>query len=436
MIEKFIFIFIIIFIIIILFIGSENFTNEPSHIPIQTPETININAGINYYKYAQKHETNPDEILRENNNIDLVNNCIMAYKMAYKYGVNNALFDIGRVYHYGIRNQGQSLKKAFKYYAIAYNNPRIYQDIKDKIINNIIIMSHENGVKYANKMLDYVITNNNIYRDQHILLLTECQDQLNPNNRHRNRNNEGRDNQIQRINNNILEEFMNNLGTVIAAIVPQHVDTRQYVHQAGDSQNVHDNVLGQIMNNNIINLEKFESNTSLNINEIYDLIQYSNEDLSIRSRAKKVLDDIITYNARLSRYDKTELEILELVWNRINQLDPTQVDNAKVMLVRQLADGYENGAVVCSTGRAMRVLSVLDGIDESFESGITKDIATNVIHNEIMNKAALLRNSTTLEGEELKNYIKTGLYNEYVGNNIMTETAFNNSINSWIDYIE
>ncbi len=432
-IEKLIFIFIIIFIILILFIGGEKFTNEPYKLPIQVSNTNNLNTGINYYKYAQKHENNPEEILRENVNINLVDNCIMAYKMAYKYGVNNALFDIGRVYHFGIRNQGQSLKKAFKYYMLSYNHPRIYQDIKDKVINNVIIMGHEYDIKYVDDMLNYVINNNNINRDQHILLLTECQDQINFNaqDRHRRQNNV-----IQTVNGLIIEEIMNNInniGNFINNIGRNPINIIAH----GDTQNVHDNTLGQIMTDNIINLEKNTPNQMMDINEIFNLIHYSNEDLSVRSKAKKVLEDIIKYNALLSRYNKTELEILELVWNRINNLDKYQSDNAKEMLVKQLADGYENGAVVCATGRAMRVLSVLDGIDETFVSGVTKDIATtNVIHNEIMNRAAVLRNSTNLEGDELKNYIRNILHNEYVGNKILTEESFNNIVNTWIDYIE
>lgn len=424
-IERVIFILTIIFILIILYIGSEKFTNAPKYISMNP--AFNLNTGLTYYNYAKKHETNPEEILKEGN-INLVENCIMAYKMAYKYGINNALFDIGRIYHFGIRNQGQSLKKAFKYYVIAYNNSWIEENIKDKIIDNIITMSHENDKRYADRMLEYVINGNNNYKEGHVLLLIACQDRLDINVAQP--QTQVQPTPIQRVNNLIVEEFINNIGYIVNAF------TTQLPRIEPDTQNVHDNTLGTIMNSNIINLSKTPQLTSLNINEIFDLIHYSNEDLSVRSKAKKVLEDIIIHNAVLSRYNKSELEILELVWNRINELDKIKADDAKTMLVKQLADGYENGAVVCATGRAMRVLSALDGIDETFETGITKNIVSNIAHTEIMNKAAVLRNSTNLEGDELKNYLKSELHKEYVEGNLMGETAFNNSINSWINFIE
>ena len=61
--------------------------------------------------------------------------------------------------------------------------------------------------------------------------------------------------------------------------------------------------------------------------------------------------------------DTSAEKALGAVWQRIQSIeDPELKGNALDTLARQMADGYNNGHVVCPTGRIARILGSLDGV--------------------------------------------------------------------------
>lgn len=62
----------------------------------------------------------------------------------------------------------------------------------------------------------------------------------------------------------------------------------------------------------------------------------------------------------------SEQEALARVWMSLDALADTETKrNAKETLCKQLASGYERGAVVCSTGKIARIVGALDGIPDT-----------------------------------------------------------------------
>jgi hypothetical protein len=64
-------------------------------------------------------------------------------------------------------------------------------------------------------------------------------------------------------------------------------------------------------------------------------------------------------NLTHSKYDKSERQIFSLVWNKIKH-DTSLVD----VFVENIASSVEEGVIVCSTGKIMRMISTLDLIDD------------------------------------------------------------------------
>lgn len=424
---------LIILLILLIFIlldstctGEEYFKNSIKHDIRTSKSKSNNNAATAalYYKYARKHEENPELIRRYEPNINIVNNCILSYKMAYKYGYNEAIFDIGRIYQFGIANRGHNPDKAYKYYKFCYTLPNITDNTKSLIVDNIIILSTENNTdKYINGLLRVVTNGAHRYELTHNLqnnVLVEP----------------GMDREFI----HILEDINNYdvIGDVVDVVINNAIyafTTEPHRVNVVDKQNVHDTAYGNTMKENLNNMTA--SSTPVLKTTIMDAITRSNNNENVKSTALQVLHTVFNKNTYLSKYDKKEVDILSIVWNRINEL-PNKND-AIEMLVVQLSEAYEGGNVVCATGRVMHILSTLDGLDSNFKSGVTKNI-TNImvkdkLHNELLESASKLNDASTLEGKELQNYIRTELYKKYVSGGIMSEHDFVEDVDSWIEYI-
>ena len=60
----------------------------------------------------------------------------------------------------------------------------------------------------------------------------------------------------------------------------------------------------------------------------------------------------------------TELELLRLVWDRINHpINSSNVDSLKKNLIDQLADCKNGDSLYCCEGRVMRILQTLEECD-------------------------------------------------------------------------
>jgi hypothetical protein len=89
-----------------------------------------------------------------------------------------------------------------------------------------------------------------------------------------------------------------------------------------------------------------------------------------------------------SRFGKSDREIfLSMVAKIQAESNQTKRENLMEVLCHQLESGIENGAVVCSTGRIVRILSVYDGIDGSAQ----KIIPEWALDQELANMAFRVR---------------------------------------------
>ena len=134
-----------------------------------------------------------------------------------------------------------------------------------------------------------------------------------------------------------------------------------------DSQNVHDNAVQGAAVAALDAIEATAGSKGLReqdrtLLDVLRCIEQSGVDPVQKAAATQVVNSLTDHNH--SRYDRSEKETLALVWDRINQ--PVNADNRANMqeiMVQQLASGVEHGHVVCSTGKQMRIVSALDGMD-------------------------------------------------------------------------
>ena len=97
-----------------------------------------------------------------------------------------------------------------------------------------------------------------------------------------------------------------------------------------------------------------------------------------------------------SRYQMSENDVLVKVWDSISS-DDVKVEN----LCLQLKDAVEHGHVVCSSGKIVRMLSAAS-IEDQLKP-------TWVLEQEIMGKAAKLRDKEKLSSDCIRDYVDSGL---------------------------
>ena len=256
-----------------------------------------------------------------------------------------------------------------------------------------------------------------------------------------------------------LQNFNENIGQ-IEPINPNRI--------RNDHQNVHDHVVNKTLKKT---LSKLKENTNLNLNpekcliEIRSLI--NNDNTNKKEDALKTLDFIEKKNNKLSSMNMSEVDALQLVWNRIH--DPknrNNSDNLKSNLINELAECNEpkdknkkdsKKIQVCSTGRFSRIIDTLNMCD--YDNSI-KIIPKDVLNKELMDKAAKIRenmlNNSNSELKEAINTIKPDDYQdklvdtftnnlkskliknfnkEYVEEGIISNEVLKSEIDKWIDYI-
>lgn len=158
-----------------------------------------------------------------------------------------------------------------------------------------------------------------------------------------------------------------------------------------DSQNVHDSELQNAAKKNIDTLSPSDDDTD-HIHVLRTTYQthpkLSNMD---KQNISLVLDSINDTNVH-SKYGKTEMQILNAIWNRIHSdVNKTNKDELVLALADQLASAVEHGTVVCSTGKIMRIVSSLEAIDMGNDMAPLKP--KWAIEREIAEAAIQVRNS-------------------------------------------
>ena len=161
--------------------------------------------------------------------------------------------------------------------------------------------------------------------------------------------------------------------------------------QGGDSQNVHNTFVNTTAAKALSDLARttpVQTTTNATIEAVQQTINSSNVSPEEKADAARVLQSLNFSNH--SRFNMSERDILDLVWARINA--PTNAEkkeDLQELLVKSLASGVEHGHVVCSSGKALRVIGALDCVDEAVN--IRPDWAVN---EEIGSVVAAVRKRT------------------------------------------
>jgi len=199
-----------------------------------------------------------------------------------------------------------------------------------------------------------------------------------------------------------------------------------------DSQNVHDSMVQRVVNERLktmVSPQQLATNANVSHSTVQEqFIQEltNTQDLSQQDKdaAMRVVNSLS--NANHSRYNQSEKDVFQKVWLRIH--DPMNADRKNELIkvfAQNLASGVENGSVVCSTGKIVRMMGALDGIDKEYEEkgGLLKP--EWAIRQEISDKAALIREQFESRGDadnvtgmqsELRrvteeDYVKAGILN-------------------------
>jgi len=221
-----------------------------------------------------------------------------------------------------------------------------------------------------------------------------------------------------------------------------------------DAHNVHDSTLNSAIRNAVHVMENDTDQTYKlpeTMKDIRNFIDTYAKNAK-RNDAIKVLDSISRGIVPVSHVNKTESEVLNLVWNRIH--DPKNQNLRETMkenLVDALADAVEHGKVQCSTGKINRMVDSLNVADADI---ILRNTA--MVNTEITNKIGKIRqdvydnlskddqdlvdsvddNETAAKFKNtvehnLKNAVKT----EYVDTNIIKQDIADKITNELIEYL-
>lgn len=180
-----------------------------------------------------------------------------------------------------------------------------------------------------------------------------------------------------------------------------------------DGQNVHDHAMTAALRRSLRS-----SDTS---RDAYDRVMecvLDSADGSTKEDAFRVLESLDT--ATHTGLYASEREALNGMWARIDSLpDETDRQNARAMLVSQLASGVENGAIVCSTGKIARIMGTLDGMSDAPEAPEALK-PTWVVRDEIGTLAAKVRNDGGDAHEFRRRAVQTyvdelGMHSKIVG---------------------
>ena len=220
-----------------------------------------------------------------------------------------------------------------------------------------------------------------------------------------------------------------------------------------DPQNTHDS---QVLSTTINSINNLKKNTKMrkslptSLNEVRRFLNNLPE-TDKRADALKSLNRIERNTSRFAFADMKEVDVLNLVWNRIHSdVHSDNLETVKESLFNQLADMQEYGVTVCATGRFTRLVDTLNAIDNEVTIK-----PSYVINQEMMNKSSKIRDNmlnTYSEGDRkelekgtsckqeqfdqnLKEQIVETLKEDYVKTKILSQEKFDQQINQWIDDI-
>jgi hypothetical protein len=351
---------------------------------------------------------------------------IKYYTIAGKLGYKKAYYEIGMIYENGCGDYNGSLNTALEYYKFIYQKGYIRNT---EIINKIKVL--ENALYTGNTQ----IIDSNI-RDDIVPITTKS-------------------NNIAIIANapQLDIDFNQELEDAIIRATQEMTAPAPVIgNMYSDAQNTHDTTLNSTIRDALKKIEPTLQNINANsINEIEEFIN-SNLHNDKKRNALLTLEKIKQNSNMVSSLGKTEQEVANIVWSRINHADNAEyTQQLKENFCDYLAESVENKKVCCPTGRVNRMVDSLNTVD-----ALVTLKSTSMINQELMNKAGVIRNRlydelsdddrkkvdsietsdvATSFADNTKNAIIKMVNDEYVRTGILNEETATKLTSQWIDAI-
>ena len=241
-------------------------------------------------------------------------------------------------------------------------------------------------------------------------------------------------------------EIARRLNREFALRFPEPPPPRTAVVVAGDPQNVHDPTVVRAMKSSWAKVGSTSGNTDLAILELKNEMHRRLQNDKLK-HALMTVERIATANEYIVFADAHEKDILASTWEKVQTtVDPELKESLLELLAGRMADGVENGLVVCAQGRASRALDVFSGVDP--ENSV---LPAHALREELLTKAVAIRkkivdkmSETELEKAETDGELARKLQKElvetaradYVEAGVLSETELQQELSQWIDSVE
>lgn len=217
----------------------------------------------------------------------------------------------------------------------------------------------------------------------------------------------------------------------------------------GGSQNTHDHGVTSATKSNIKQLKEEFSGFKRTFRQHDEVIEeamtlcrkFREKDLPEFDHDMYVDAHRVVVSLSTDEYSGTgvsQLQILDLVLWKISLIPEDEIrESVGETLCKRLASGFENGIVVCGTGKVSRIISVFEGVMENVQKGIS----INLVEQEIAHLAGKVRedflksvgplgrqayeleNSVPEYAEAMSNLLKSRVRQEYVDKLNMEESV-------------
>lgn len=229
--------------------------------------------------------------------------------------------------------------------------------------------------------------------------------------------------------------------------------TRQTLRIGGGAQNTHDHGVTSATKTNIRRLVKDFKKAGKSLRPDAEVVEEAIELCREKSADDDELADAHHVIVSLSpdEYSGTgvsQVQILDMVLWKISTITDRNVrQNVRETLCKRLSSGFENGIVVCGTGKVSRIISVFEGVLENTQKGVS----INLVEKEISQLASKVRddflasvgplgrkayecdNSVPEYAVAMSDILKTKAKDEYVEKLNMKESVINPLVNVYAD---
>lgn len=369
---------------------------------------------------------------------------------AINLGYEEAYITLAKMYHFGFHNFDENKEEAKQIYAYIIDKglPNRQEALKhfQDIVEEERYSNMSNWLNIPANNIKNTLRERNQFsvvdRDEHMRNVKRIKEKQR---KYRNNN----------YDNHITVTYNNRFDNPIFRDVQLTNRNKQRISSnvRSDSQNVHDSALIRTVRGSIENLKGTTDITMDDSEVLRDIRMHilKKPKCDKRNNAIRALDAMEQTHKPLVAFQMKETDLLNLVWNRINNNHDENSENLKDNLYEQLANSVEHDKVVCTTGRFTRVLDSLNVVD--------KDVVIkprSLINRELMDKSAMIRKEMYNERsdsdknmidsiqendvqmkftEDLKRNIRRQFQQDYVDTKLLTQDELDSEINKWIDYI-